>query len=136
MSGIAKSYRLVEPRIFTTHEEAREVILSHPRNVYQIEELETTPFEPESLFRLWHVVFVGLYCPVCGLADGTTDIGASDPRKSGGAEHICWRCAEMYDKTKKWWIDTHSSKIVLPIYHIWERFGFTDDIWQWDGVEK
>lgn len=42
-------------------------------------------------------------CPSCGdTPDGQTHNGAPDPKKDGGAEHVCWRCAKAWDGFKAW----------------------------------
>lgn len=98
-----KSYRLTDPQMFASLDQALSIAEEHPRVSYQIEELENydlygNGFLPDLEFRLWRVVFIGPRCPICGLADGTTHPGAPDPRRVGGPEHICWKCADKYKR--------------------------------------
>jgi len=93
MSTQQESYILTDLRTFESLDFALEVAARHPRVTYQTEDFEGA-FGP--YVRLWRVVFVGPRCPICGLSEGTTHPGATDPHKFGGAEHICWKCAELY----------------------------------------
>jgi len=107
MSTQQESYILTDPRTFESLDFALEVAARHPRVTYQTEECEgevviytigSTVRTLGPYVRLWRVVFVGPRCPICGLSEGTTHPGASDLRKSGGTEHICWKCAESYKR--------------------------------------
>lgn len=84
-----KSYIFTAPQVFDSLDDALTFTAARPRAVFQSERFYDR-------YRTWLVVFVGPHCPICGLSDGVSDPGAPDPRRQGGAEHICWKCAKAY----------------------------------------
>jgi hypothetical protein len=95
-----ESYSLERPSYYYSLDDALKVCELRPQVTFQIKKVldsdDWRGWDVAYNFCLWTVVLLSSRCPSCGRYRGTTDPGMPDPKKQGGAEHICWKCTEMF----------------------------------------